>query len=285
MSLFLWLSTKEHCFPYLAWVLGTQIWLLHPQILWTTGSRGDRSQGLKVPKFTVPTGVLICWTCLTLINYWSFSLPWTFPWVFVPEKKSKESVLKIGHLPVWQVKGCRVSPWKETSLLDVPVVPSPLRAVPLPWQRNSSFEKLFLAQSSCSQLKFSKCHHFCRLSSSVSVCPGTSWWPECMPLMSKQSDHLSEKSPIWLYSFFSSAVVKVLRSKNPDSLLTPDACAGVSLEKSDHYNHNSKKRVSFDGCLYGRRYTQYFQKLPHSFIDERRGLPWTLWLRNNRTRV
>jgi hypothetical protein len=96
----------------------------------------------------------------------SFSFLWTFLCVFVP-KKPKESVLKIGHPPVWTGRGCRVSLWKETSLLDVPVVPGSLRAVPLPWQRDSSFEKLFLAQSSCSQLKFSKCRHFCRLSTSV----------------------------------------------------------------------------------------------------------------------
>jgi hypothetical protein len=48
------------------------------------------------------------------------------------------------------------------------VVSSPLWAVPLPWQRNPSSEKLILAQHSCSQLKFSKCHHFCRLSPNAS---------------------------------------------------------------------------------------------------------------------
>lgn len=108
---------------------------------------------------------------------------------------------------------------KRAFLLDVSVVPSPRRDVPLTWQRQSSFEKLFLTQHSCSRLGFSKWHRFCRLSPNTpremmttQVCDFDEW---------TKSDHVSrvsQKSPIGhsiMFCLLFAGLMQALKCKNP----------------------------------------------------------------------
>lgn len=100
--------------------------------------------------------------------------------------------------PCFEDERCWVSRYKsDFSCLMFLGFQSLLRAVPLTWQRKSSFAKLFLAQHSCSWVRFSKCHHFCRLSPNTlreimttQLCDFDEW---------TKNDHLSrvsQKSPI-----------------------------------------------------------------------------------------
>lgn len=81
----------------------------------STNTLDDRQQGRQEPGFESSIVYSSHWgsdlldlshlnKLLKLLFALNFSLS------LCPRKKSKESVLKIGHLPVWQVKGCRVSP-------------------------------------------------------------------------------------------------------------------------------------------------------------------------------